>query len=45
MVPWKRAGRADDAWLGRKVIANTVASALVWLLVDYLYVTFYLQNR
>jgi predicted secreted protein len=44
IVPGSEPGAPTVPWLGRKLIANTIVSAVVWGVADYLYVTYYVQH-
>ena len=44
IVPGSEAGAPIRPLLLKKVIANTILAALIWGLVDFLYVRLYLQS-
>lgn len=44
IVPGSESGAPAKPMLLKKMIANTVLAAVVWLIVDFFYIRFYLQS-
>jgi len=44
VVPGSEAGAPVKPQLVKKLIANTVLAAVVWLIVDFFYIRYYLQG-
>lgn len=44
IVPGSEAGAPAKPMLLKKVIANTVLAAVVWLILDFIYIRFYLNG-
>jgi predicted secreted protein len=44
VVPGSESGAPAEPMLLKKVIANTVLAAVIWLISDFLYIHFYLHS-
>ena len=43
IVPGSEPGAPASPQLGRKILANTVISAVLWAIADYFYIRYFLQ--
>ena len=44
VVPGSEAGAPVKPQLAKKLLANTVLAAVVWLIIDFVYIHYYLQR-